>query len=99
MATTLEITPEYFVCGDFDSRKRYLRADAAGPIAICSGITWELGITVVRVASQSNAPWVPWRFDISGFYSVTATTQTHNGGTVTNTSAIAPVNSVTRVNF
>ena len=99
MATTLEITPEYFACGDFDSRKRYLRADAVGPIAICSGITWELGGGVVRVASQSNAPWVPWKFDIPGFLTINANAQTHNGSTVTNVTVATPVSTLTRVNF
>lgn len=98
MPTTLEITRDYFTCGDFDSRNRYLRFDAAGPIAICSGVTWELGGTVVRNASQSNAPWCPWRFDVPGFLTINAETQTHNGGTVTS-AVTAPSSALTRVNF
>lgn len=98
MTTTLEITPEYFVCGDFDSRKRYLRADAAGPIAICDGITWEIQTNVVIIAIQSNQPWVPWRFSIPSFLTINASTQTYSGRSA---SAVVPDPSsvVTRVNF
>jgi len=98
MATTLEITPAYFTCGDFDSRKRYLRFDATGPIAICSGITWEVFPGVARFTDQSNAPWVPWRFDIPGFLSIDGQTRTFNGGTRT-VAVTAPVSTLTRVNF
>lgn len=98
MTTTLEITPEYFTCGDFDSRRRYLHADAAGPIAICSGVTWEIGNGIIRAPSQSNAPWCPWRFIIPGFLTIDATTQTHNGGTV-GSFVPNPSSVLTRVNF
>lgn len=99
MATTLEITPEYFTCGDFDSRKRYLRFDATGPIAICSGITWEIGNGIIQVTSQSNTPWCPWRFEIPGFLTIDARTQTFNGGTVGPTVVDSPSSVLTRVNF
>jgi hypothetical protein len=98
MPTTLEITPEYMTCGDFDSRKRYLRVDASGPAAICSGVTWEIGNGVIRVVTQSNAPWCPWRFEIPGYLTIDARTQTHNGGTI-GTDVDAPSSTLTRVNF
>ena len=98
MPTTLEITPDYMICGDFDSRNRYLRADGSGPIAICSGITWELSGGVARFTDQSNTPWCAYRFNITGFSSINATTQTWNGGTRT-VVVSDPVNTVTRVNF
>jgi hypothetical protein len=99
MTATLEITPEYFVCGDFDSRNRYLRSDPVGQIAICSGITWEIANGVNISASQSNTPWCGYRFNIGGLLAVDARTQTYNGSTVGPVAVDEPSNTLTRVTF
>ena len=94
MATTLEITPEYFTSGDFDSRNRFLRFDAGGPIYLCSGLTWNFNNRLVNTGQS----WNPWRWSITGFTSRALTSTTVSGNT--QTSAVdTPINTVTRMNF
>ena len=94
MATTLEITPEYFISGDFDSRNRYLKQDAAGSNGIVTGITWEIGSRAVSAGSS----WLPYRYALSGIGSSDFTSYTYNS-TTTSQSVTAPSNIVTRVSF
>ena len=94
MATTLEITKDYFISGDFDSRNRFLREDIAGNSAIVSGITWEVG-TRVQVAGSS---FVAYRFNIEGVGSAAFVTYSFNGLSATQ-SVPVPSNIVTRVSF
>lgn len=54
MADYVDITDEYMVAGDYDSRKRYIRNRTGGsnPLAVCSGVTWRIG----TAGTISSAP-------------------------------------------
>ena len=91
---TLEMTPGYFISGDFDSRKRFLRSNPAGAIALCSGVTWELGTGNVAAGS----PWQPYEYNIQGRVNVTFETYTF-GSTTQTASVPTPSNIVTGMSF
>ena len=94
MATVLDITRDYFTCGDFDSRKRFLRSNASGSIALCSGITWELGTGLTTAGS----PWQPYQYNIQGRVNVPF--ESYTFGSTTATQAVTdPVNIVTGMSF
>lgn len=81
---SLDITTTYFTAGDFDSRKRYLRKDAAGAFVICSGITWEIGAPVIHSNSGFTTPAQPfmgWRWKIGTYGSESFVSATLGGVT------------------
>lgn len=64
MVDYVDIRETYLVAGDFDSRRRYVmsRSGADNPLAICSGVTWTLGVGAV----VSAHPFQDWSWRIQG---------------------------------
>lgn len=92
MTTTLEITPEYFTSGDFDSRNRFIKKDTQSGGVFCNGITWELGSNQVN----TGFPWLGQRWNISGIIANDLVSYTVSGNTQ-NQTITEPSNTITRV--
>lgn len=62
MVDYVDITDDYFVAGDFDSRKRHImtRTGASNPLAVCSGVTWRVG----GGRSQEGQPMRAYRWQL-----------------------------------
>jgi len=55
-----DAVPSYFVCGPFDSRRRYMRADAPGADQpMTQGITFTM--------SRPSAETTHWRYSVAGY--------------------------------
>lgn len=66
MADFVDIRENYMVAGDYDSRKRYIRARTGGsnPLAVCSGVTWAIGPG--RPNGSSSDPYRTWKWELAG---------------------------------
>ena len=62
MTDYVDITENYLVAGDYDSRKRYIqhRVGGSNPLAVCSGVTWSLG----GGDSYNGEPMRAWRWQL-----------------------------------
>lgn len=60
MVDYVDIAETYLVAGDFDSRKRYARKKAGGPLAVCSGVTWTTGTG----SDVSGHPFQPFQWNM-----------------------------------
>lgn len=66
MADFVDIRETYMVAGDYDSRKRYIRARTGGsnPLAVCSGVTWAIG--PARPTGSEEGPYRTWKWELAG---------------------------------
>lgn len=71
MVDYVDIRETYFVAGDFDQRKRYIktRTGTTGTLAVCSGVTWTLG----DYGTTDGEPYQNWKWSLGARGSLTFT--------------------------
>lgn len=83
MADYVDIRENYFVAGDFDSRKRCIRTrNGTGSLAVASGVTWEVSQNPEAYVGVS---WIGYRWSLGSRGSLSYVSTTIDGSTRTQT--------------